>query len=283
MVSRLDELLKVFTFQMANCQLEASVLTVHDLRVVIRRLIAMMDVLGATIPEKLQKSLQKPLGSLRDKVNDLRNLQVMAEEVSDPALQGEEWDAFRLYLQAKVKQQAVKVEEAVASFKIIKFMREVNTLREILSADTAPAETAQKYIGNLDRLFKKVNKRVKKVDQSKPGTFHSLRTALRDFRYQYEVMKPLLPGYPEENVKLMKQKQDALGEVQNEYVFLAILDGYAAKNPEQETARIREYFDKRLSDSILQSGDNAPLAALWRAAPDAEFPWRMSESPVSIG
>ncbi len=281
--SRLDELLKGFTFQMANCQLEASVLTVHDLRVVIRRLIAIMDVLGTTIPTKLQQNIQKPLGSLRDRVNNLRNLQVMAEEVNAPTLQGEEWDAFRVYLQAKVKQQAVKVEEGVATFKIIKFMREVNTLREVLRADATPEKTARIYLGNLDRLFRKINKRLKKIDQSNPLTFHSLRTALRDFRYQYEVVKPLLPGYPEENVKLMKQKQDALGEVQNESVFLAILDKYAEKNPEQETGKIRAYFEKRLSDSISLAGENAQLASLWRTDPDSEFPWQMSESRVENG
>lgn len=94
-VSRLDELLKGFTFQMANCQMDAAPETVHDLRVVIRRLIAFMDVIRGTVPSKSGREIQEALGSLRNRVNDLRNLQVMVPRWRNPRCRVRRWSLSR--------------------------------------------------------------------------------------------------------------------------------------------------------------------------------------------
>ena len=277
-VARLDELLKGFTFQMANCQMDAAPETVHDLRVVIRRLIAFMDVIRGTVPSKSGREIQKALGSLRDCVNDLRNLQVMVPELEEPVLQGEALEVFRLYLQAKIRKQAARVEEKVASFNIMKFIRKANTLREMLAEIIPSEEPPLRFEENLDKLFRRVSKRVKGLDPGDPRSFHSLRTALRDFRYRLEVIKPLLPGYPEENIKLLKQAQDALGEVQNRAVFLAVVDAFAASSPEVDTSGLREYFGQRLQEAISAAEEYKEFSSLWRPDEGAPFPWQQGQT-----
>ncbi len=277
-VSRLDELLKGFTFQMANCQMDAAPETVHDLRVVIRRLIAFMDVIRGTVPSKSGREIQEALGSLRNRVNDLRNLQVMVPALEEPSLQGEALESFKVYLQAKIRRQAARVEEKVASFNIMKFIRKVNTLREKLTEIIPSEEPPLKFEENLDKLFRRVSKRAKGLDAGDPRSFHSLRTALRDFRYRLEVIKPLLPEYPAENIKLLKQAQDALGEVQNRAVFLAVVEDFASRNPEMDTGTLLNHFTLRLQEAIGAAGENTAFAALWRADGASPFPWQQGHS-----
>ena len=275
LVTNLDTYWANFIRQLTACRENASVESVHDIRVATRRLLTLFELLQVSTPIKQIRGMQKELKSLREHFDGLRDIQVMIAEMAGLVNQISGIEPFLAYLHRRELKNKAVVAFDISKYKIQKNTRKLNNAREKLlkqKLDTGKLE--RKIFRYIDDSYQLVNKRMRKLDPEKPLTFHAVRIACRKFRYQVEVIKSLFLDYPAKNMVILKAFQDKLGEIQNHEVMEAILKKYARKNLENKPNEIKEYLDKKLDEAIHTiMAEDAQLGLLWRSSRKEEFPW----------
>ena len=275
LVTNLDTYWTNFIRQFTVCRENASVESVHDIRVATRRLLTLFELIQVSHPIKQIRGMQKELKSLREHFDGLRDIQVMTAEMTGLVNQISGIEPFLAYLHRRELKHKVEVAYDISTYKIQKNTRKLNIAREKLLKQKIDASKLQRKIFRyIDDSYQQVIKRIRKLDPEKPLTFHAVRIACRKFRYQVEVIKSLFLDYPAKNMIILKAFQDELGEIQNHEVMEAILKKYAHKNPENKPDQIKEYLDKKLDDAMHTiMAEDAQLGLLWRSSHKKEFPW----------
>jgi len=275
LVTNLDTYWTIFIRQLTACRENASVESVHDIRVATRRLLTLFELLQVSTPIKQIKGMQKELKSLREHFDGLRDIQVMIAEMAGLVNQISGIEPFLAYLHRRELKHKAEVACDISTYKIQKNTRRLNIARKkLLKQKLNTGKLDRKIFRYIDDSYRLVNIRMRKLDPEKPLTFHAVRIACRKFRYQIEVIKSLFLEYPATNMVILKAFQDELGEIQNHEVMEAILKKYAHKNPENKPNEIKEYLDKKLDVAMHTiMAKDAQLGLLWRSSSKKEFPW----------
>ena len=101
-----------------TCRREFSEEAVHDFRVATRRLLSLLDLLRAVMPDPRIQKMRRVLKDQLDNLDDLRDVQVLLADISEtiheiPALQ-----PFQGYLQHKEKKLLRAAHKEIKSLKI---------------------------------------------------------------------------------------------------------------------------------------------------------------------
>jgi CHAD domain-containing protein len=271
---RFDEYWVKFESQYAACQSALNVEGIHELRVAIQRFLALLDLLEDLDFSSRIRDLRKSLKRLRDKFDQLRDLQILMAELTDePGLNSSE-DPFFLFLKNKSTILMQKLQPFFTIERLQKILSKINAIRDdYYFGKKKVRKTCRKLTQNIDKVYKTAVTRRKELDKSNPSTFHQLRIALRNLRYKLEVIKPLLDNYPDENMQQMKEKQGKLGAVQNHLVMLGLIDKFAKENPDINVDHHRAYLERGLTAAIEQVPWEMTLEPWWRASAKKDFPW----------
>ena len=104
----------------------------------------------------------------------------------------------------------------------------------------------------LDRAFDRTFRLRQKIDPTAPLTIHKTRVAFKKFRYQIEVLSPLLPGVSEAQLTEMQEYQAMMGDIQDVTTLRQSLERFARRlgaDP-QTLAPLRQALDRRLERLI---------------------------------
>jgi CHAD domain-containing protein len=277
LVTKLEIYWVNFIRHLTACQENASVESVHDIRVATRRLLTLFELIQLSRPMKQIKGMQKELKLLREHFDGLRDTQVMIAELTSLAITIPGIESFLEYLHKRELKYKGEVDYDISTYKVLKNTRKLNIASEkILKQKMYAGKLERKITQHIDDSYRLVNKRMRKLDPGKPLTFHAVRIACRMFRYQVEVINSLFLDYPPNNMPILKAFQDKLGEIQNHEVMETILKKYARKNPDYQLDEIKEYLDKKLGTAIHTiMTEDAQLDLLWRPSRKKEFPWKL--------
>jgi hypothetical protein len=89
-----------------------------------------------------------------------------------------------------------------------------------------------------------------------------------------EMIRPLLPDFPEANLKSMHDYQSLMGEVQDAEVFRQSFLDFAEKISLSGLESIYHYYEERHTEAIAAYAENRmQLHGFWRAESDKPFPW----------
>jgi len=244
---------------------------IHDLRVAIRRLIAVIDM-GQAVLHKKKKKSRRILKLYLDSFDRLRDIQVQLVIVEEMQADLPEIVVYRDRLREREKQQVLRLGKKIKEFSSAGLAQQVARLGAALLRKTA-SETRDAAWSVVDDSYATLLQRRLAVRGEDTAAIHRTRLAFKKFRYQVETIHPTLDSAPEDLLRRLHDYQTAMGEIQDVEVGLQMLDAFIARSGETlDTVRAQfvKMHQARIAAFIAQI-DN--LESFWRPAPDKPFPW----------
>ncbi len=273
LLDAVDARWKKYRLELKICRAEFSGESVHDLRVAVRRLLAIFDLLRSVIHHPRIQKIRHELKSQLDGLDELRDVQVQLADISEFAHELPELAVFRGYLQKKEKKLLHSAHKAVKSLKsdgLSKRIEKVSGMMETLSEQNISESLNE----TLDDAFARTVRYYAVIDAEKPATIHRLRVAFKKFRYMIEIVHPLVENFPTENFQKMHDYQGMMGDIQDMEVALQQLSDFADSAATAELAAVHAHYTIRLKQSLFNYlEDKGELLTFWRTAPDQSFPW----------
>jgi len=277
LLEALESRWKNYHLELKRCRAEFSNEAVHDVRVALRRLLSLIQLLNSIAPRPRLRKLSRALKGQLDEFDDLRDMQVMLAEISETISELPELEKFQKHLERIEKSLLRDLRKRIKNLDLKEVTRRVRKIRESLKAGTE-VDFAAPILGSVDEAFLVARQRYERVDPVHPATIHRLRVAFKKLRYMIEIAYPLLDDFPSEYLKQMHDYQSLMGEIQDADVFLQTLEDYQANASTRMPKPVRRYYESRHADAVsafLNAKDM--LNEFWRLMPDQPFPWEKTK------
>lgn len=259
------------------CRDEFSKKAIHDLRTSIRRLLAILDVAAFVTSGSRVEKLSGRLKEQLDGLDDLRDTQVLLDEISEKISTLPELEPFQDHLEKLEKRKQRKAEEYVQDIKPggvnKRFVKVYEKVEEL-----PPEELHGKLPQAVDEAYLTVIQRYGEVSRTQPITIHRLRIAFKKFRYMVESIYPCLPNYPETMLEDMHDYQTQMGRIHDLQVFLAALNEFAEASNLYDPQSVRRFYERLLAETLSTYLKNKHrVTTYWRANPLKTFPWEADQ------
>ena len=245
--SALSERWEEFERQTERARSNPTEKAVHDLRVAMRRLIALLDMIDNFLPNSEALDIRKQLKSLLDSLSALRDTQVQILEVQQLAARFGVLSPFLGELITRESIQSKRARKEIHRINIEPMKRQFDILRSKISdvlVDPSMEDVAMSILhGLLSQVFFRMNSLRKEVarasndSKEKCEIVHRLRLLFKRFRYTIEILKPTLPGVSDRLLKRMREFQLKMGTIQDTEVLLASVSTEARKARKKEIKR----------------------------------------------
>lgn len=258
--------------ELKTCRREFSEEAVHDFRVAARRLLSLLDLLREILQDPGIKKARRVMKDQLDQLDELRNTQVLLADLSESIADTPMLRSFQEHLQKKERKLLRTTR------KEIKSMQTASVAKRIKKLDQAIGDFNQENLGIglfsvVDEVFAIVMQRYALVDPSLPSTIHRVRLAFKKFRYMVEVIHPILPDFPANQLKRMHDYQTSMGDIQDMEVALQYLSAFneiapASYDPDPALSHYQKRHQLAISNYIEDKGG---VITFWRSAPDQSF------------
>ncbi len=273
LLDALENRWKKYRTEIKRCRAEFSDEVVHDVRVALRRLISLVELLNSIEPRPRLRKLRRALKNQIDEFDELRDTQVMLAEISETIHELPELERFRGHLERNEKKLLKDLRKKIKSLDLKEVTRRVRKTRETLKGDIE-ADIAEPMIRSVDDAFLVALQKYERVDPAHPPTIHRLRVAFKKFRYTVEIAQPLLENFPQDNLKRMRDYQSLMGEIQDADVFLQTMDDFQSNASSSVPELVHHFYEARHADAISAYLKNKDmLNTFWRSSPEEPFPW----------
>lgn len=275
LVKRLDECWGKYLAELKRTRREFANEHVHDLRVSIRSLMAVIELGSAVAHGKRLKKSQQMVKSQLDAFDELRDTQVQITLVDELPEYMAELVPYRAHLQKREKKLVARLKRKIEATSAGGLARQVARLRKVLLAKELP-ESASAILLVVDAAWSVVMQRQAAVRVDHLRSIHHLRLAFKKFRYMVENIYPLLPDPPEELRRQLHDYQAKMGHIQDAVVGAQMLTDFAAKSGMEFPAATTRF------DAVQHSRVQVFVEAMkmvntfWRMAPGAKFPWQLN-------
>jgi CHAD domain-containing protein len=289
LLTALDQRYEKYRAERKRCKDEFSEEAVHDLRIATRRLLALIDLLRAIslakYPARADSRLQKLRRAFKDQLDsldDLRDAQVMLSEISEILATLPELVPLQKFLQKREKRLLKAAERDVRAFKTRLILRQIENIRAGLADPAASLDLTACLLSAIDEACIMVSQRKGRVNPTEPASIHRVRVAFKKFRYMLEIVHPILPGFPETQLKDMNNYQTMMGEIQDVEVMLQTLENFAAGRKAYDPQPVRRFYEQRHAELIIAYLEKMnESVSFWRETPEKPFPWEAQEKDHS--
>jgi CHAD domain-containing protein len=204
---------------------------IHDLRVAVRRLLAVLDLADAVLPGEVGTRPRRALRRILKSFSPLRDchIRILALRaltrrftVSRPMLR----EAG--LVEKELIREAARV---IGRFDTAAFERELSPIALALASleDTPERASAASAVlaGVAARKYLRVTGRAENLSAGNTKTIHRLRVAFKEYRYAMEAILPLFHGLGKPHLRSMSTFQDGMGEIQDIEVLIASVGRFA--------------------------------------------------------
>jgi CHAD domain-containing protein len=237
--------------ELGRVQRKASEKAVHDLRVELRKLAALLALIETVA---CKDTVQKAIHTLKkrlDDSSDLRDVQVQLDLLKPLWANFPEAGNLKKVLVRREEKLVSKLEHKVASAKFSGLKRRLKAIEKELKTARKRTE-AGPNTELADEMARQSFETVKQLRGSITGestdSIHRLRVAFKRFRYTCELLQPFLPSLTEKHVDRMKLYQSRAGAIQDADVLLTCL-AKVVKHRKLSPANLRrlrsELIDRR--------------------------------------
>jgi CHAD domain-containing protein len=258
-----------------RCRSDFNEENVHDLRVSIRRMMALLAMCRAVMPGLKSKSLRRELKAHLDSLDGMRDTQIMLLFLNRYFRKQEAAAPLVAYLNLQEAQLLRQVAYEIGMINDTLMTGMVHSLRGALEQTLTGTGVAGQILAAVDEAYADVQWRQVNVDPENPASVHALRIAFKKFRYMLEVAGTLVPPMPTSRPQALHHYQGLMGDIQDMVVFLGFIDQFAAENPQFDISAVRVFViqkrDERLAYFLARINQ---LNRFWRRTPVAHFPWR---------
>ena len=276
LLEALENRWKTYLAELKRCRAEFSNEAVHDLRVALRRLLSLVQLLNSVEPRPRPRKLSRALKTQLDEFDELRDTQVMLAEISETIQELPGLEPLRVHLERVERRSLKDLRKKLRKLDLKEVARRIRKTHETLVAEEK-ADWSVPILQSVDDAFLVTKQRLARVDPSQPATIHRVRVAFKKFRYMVEIVHPLLDGFPEANLKRMNEYQTLMGEIQDVEVFQQTLTEIQPASF-SDLDPVRLHYESRHADAVssyLQVKDM--LDAFWRTSPEEPFPWEKTK------
>ena len=273
LIEALDERWKNYRAELKRCQAEFSNEAVHDLRSAARRMLAFIRLLNSISPRPRLQKLNRAFKNQLDEFDDLRDTQVILAEISETLQELPQLEEFQNHLHEIERNLLKTLRKKLKVIDLFEASKRIRRMRESLKAETSP-DLAAKVLAAVDEAYLITKQRQNWINLAQASTIHRVRIAFKTLRYMIEIVHPLLPDFPSDNLKQMHDYQSLMGQIQDvEIIMQALADApiqTAAFDPEP----VRSYYERLHAEAITAyAACMDQLDTFWRVAPDQPFPW----------
>src|SRR6266496_3218422 len=271
LLEALDERWKNYRDELQRCRAEFSNEAVHDLRSAARRMLAIIQLLNSISPRPRLQKLSRAFRDQLDEFDDLRDTQVILAEISETLQELPQLQGFQDYLQDIENSLLKTLRKKLKVIDLFDVSKRIRRMRESLKAESN-GDLVLQILQAVDDEFLIVKQRQNWINPAQATTIHRVRIAFKTFRYMVEIINPLLPDFPFENLKRMNDYQSLMGEIQGvEIIMQALADApvhASAFDPEP----VRYYYEGCHAEAISAYMEAMnQLDTFWRPAPDQSF------------
>jgi CHAD domain-containing protein len=269
----LDERWKNYRAELKRCREEFSNEAVHDLRVASRRMLAFIRLQNSISPRPRLQKLSRAFKDQLDEFDDLRDTQVVLAEISETLQELPQLQNFQVHLQNVEKTLLKTLRKKLRVIDLFDVSKRVRRMRETLKVELN-AEFILQAFQAVDHAFLITRQRKNWINPAQATSIHRVRIAFKTFRYMLEIVHPLVPHFPLENLKYMHDYQSLMGEIQDVEIIMQAFADAPVQIASFEPEPVRLHYERCHADAVsayLARMDQ--LDSFWRAAPDQLFPW----------
>lgn len=200
--------------------------TIHDLRVAMRRMIALLEVVNTILPGSGADGFRKRLKKHLSFLSSLRDTQVQILETEEMI---QTYDILRDFLFDLKAREAVQTKRACKEVDRIElgtmkdyFEQLKPRLDEFLSPPAvreAAQATLQGRLANIYMQSVPLRNEIRNDERSRAEKIHQLRLLFKRFRYTTEIMQPVRPLVSTRLLNRMSKYQGKMGVVQDTRVL----------------------------------------------------------------
>jgi CHAD domain-containing protein len=234
--------------RLKRCRRRCTEKAVHDSRIEIRRLAALLDLLGEFLPKGKMKPVRRALKRHLDSFGALRDTQMQRACIrrltgAFPAAQ-----PFDDWLRTREARFTGKTRQAIRRVKTKRAGRNIAACAKALrrrERELPPGRALLIVRRRISRAFARVTQLATAVRPEDTETIHRTRIAFKRFRYMVEALSPLWPAVTEKFCRAMHHHQSTMGGIQDLEVLLAALDQFRRKAPDDEAGGLRAELTRR--------------------------------------
>ena len=273
LIEALEERWKNYRAELKRCRAEFSNEAVHDLRSAARRMVAFIRLLNSISTRPRLQKLRRAFKDQLDEFDDLRDTQVILAEISETLQELPQLEPFQDHLQGIEKKLLKTLRKKLKIIDLFEVSKRIRRMRESLKTEPDP-ELVLQIFQTVDEAFLVTKRRLTWVNAAQATSIHRVRLAFKTLRYMIEIVHPLLPAFPAQNLKQMHDYQSLMGEIQDVEVIMQALADAPVHALSFDPAPVRRYYERRHAEAI-----SAYLACMdqfdtfWRSSPDQPFPW----------
>ena len=273
LIEALDERWKNYRAELKRCREEFSNEAVHDLRSAARRMLAFIRMLNSISPRPRLQKLNRAFKDQLDEFDDLRDTQVILAEISETLHELPQLEEFQDHLLEVERNLLKTLRKKLKVIDLFEVSKRIRRMRESLKGETNP-DLLPEIFAAVDEAYLITKQRQNWINLAQASTIHRVRIAFKTLRYMIEIVYPLLPDFPPDNLKQMHDYQSLMGEIQDvETIMQALADApihTASFDPEP----VRSFYERRHAEAITAyAACIDQLDTFWRVAPDQPFPW----------
>lgn len=273
LLEALDRRWKNYRAELKRCRAEFSNEAVHDLRIASRRMLALIRLLNSISPRPRFQKLNRAFKDQLDEFDDLRDTQVVLAEISETLHELPQLQEFQAHLQQVEKSLLKTLRKKLRVIDLFEVSKRIRRIRESLKTELS-GDFVLQALQSVDHAYLITRQRRNWVNPAQASSIHRVRVAFKTFRYMVEIVHPLLPQFPPENLKSMHDYQSLMGEIQDvEIIMQALADApvqVSAFDPEP----VRHHYESCHAQAVsayLECMNQ--LDTFWRPALDQPFPW----------
>jgi phosphohistidine phosphatase len=265
----LDTEWRSYLTRLEGFQQKASAKNVHDLRVSIRRLMTIIELIERFNSDN---AAQRTLIMLEDQLSelgDLRDAHVEIVTIREYVKQIPELREFSDDLLDRESGYLSAAKKILSKSDIGFIQNAINRARIRLEAHrtTMDASGANKIVRDaLDRSFDDVNKKLQLVTTADYSTIHSLRLAFKTFRYQLEMLQSLIP-LDRKQLGTAQSLARMMGQIQNLEVLMKGLAEFKCRKESTQHALVEVWLEleRRKSDTTRRFLRAIPkFGSIWK-------------------
>lgn len=271
-----------FHVRLVRCRKDLTEENVHDLRVSMRRLLAILVMCRAVVPGIKMQGLRRELKFHLDSMDGLRDTQVMQLFMRKHFRRNAAAVPLVTFLSMQEAHLLRQLGHEVDRINGEMMTEKVNSLRAELEQTLTGSGVAGQILAAVDESYADVMwKRVNINPQNLPS-IHAMRIAFKRFRYMLEVANPLVPAMPPSRPQVLHHYQGMMGDIQDMVVFLEFVDKFSTEYPQFDISSVRVLAVQKLEERMTYFLARIHrLNRFWRKSPGTRFPWRAVTSEQS--
>ena len=257
--------------QLGKCRQNSDEKSIHKLRISIRRLLSLIELLQALTADQYLRKLKKSLKTQLNAFNDLRDTQVMLQTVSAEVFSLPELTPFLHQLHLNTQKLLMDTPAMIKTLDSEKLQQNFKPALQKLKKTYSDSDLKPAVLHAIDSHYQTTLARYQCIDPSQPATLHHLRVSLKKFRYMLSCIAEMLPELPTDHLKHIQTYLTHLGEIQNTCVLLNNLQCFFNSSiPPTVLSHYHQHQKELIQTYLTQSAD---IGLFWRPTTSQPFPW----------